>query len=228
MPVDFPDWWIFKFGKVEKTAQHVFPSLATLNSFVRLGISPSVGAFNQYWMGCLTMFSIFMWYTITQQTIKWYLGKSLHPLPPPFNIHQSLKNKTHHLTIFRKLRFVYHTLKPFFVLPLFATRFATCTWVFELFSWRPEFPLNWHKCSAREIYLTHLFRWNPWRRCPTYGKDVVSFCYLCFCNLFIPFWVTNNDVGLNMCSGAYLVLAGHFKGTWVCIWLYTISSYILP
>ena len=58
-----------------------------------------------------------------------------------------------------------------------------------------------------------------WRRCPTYGRDVVSYCYLRFCNFCRPPCLTSSCVGLNVCSLAYLVLVGHLKGNCICFCL---------
>ena len=73
-----------------------------------------------------------------------------------------------------------------------------------------------------------LLYWFAWRRSLTYDKDVVSYCYLCFVNLCRPPWLISSCVGLNVCSVAYLVLSGHFKGSCVCLWSYTINIYSLP
>ena len=60
---------------------------------------------------------------------------------------------------------------------------------------------------------------NSWRGSPTYGRDVVSYCYLRFCTLCRQPWLTSYSVGLNVWAVAYLVLSGHFKGSRVCFCL---------
>ena len=68
---------------------------------------------------------------------------------------------------------------------------------------------------------------TPWRQCPTYDRDVVSYRYLRLCNLCRPPSLTS-DALCYVCSVAYLFLCGHFKGRNFCLWLDTISSCILP
>ena len=46
---------------------------------------------------------------------------------------------------------------------------------------------------------------SSWRGCPTYGRDVVSYCYLRLCNLCRPPWLTSKGVLCNVCSLACLV-----------------------
>ena len=55
----------------------------------------------------------------------------------------------------------------------------------------------------------------PWRRCPTYGRDIASYCYLRLCTLCRSPWLSNSGVVLNVCSVACLVFADHFKGSYV-------------
>ena len=79
------------------------------------------------------------------------------------------------------------------------------------------YPMGWQvRCAA-----------TAWRQCPTYGKDVVSYCYLRFSKLCRPPWLTNSPVLWKLCSVAYIVLSGHFKGSCVCFWPYTINTYTL-
>ena len=57
--------------------------------------------------------------------------------------------------------------------------------------------------------------------------DVVSYCCLRLCNFCILAWLTSNGVLWNVCSDAYLVMSGHFKGSFICFWPYIINSYVL-
>ena len=82
--------------------------------------------------------------------------------------------------------------------------------------------------TASRLQDDHNAFLKSWRRCPTYGRDVISYCYLRFCNLCMSPWLTSNGVGLNIYWVAYLALSGHFKGNCVYFWPYTISKYTPP
>ena len=55
-------------------------------------------------------------------------------------------------------------------------------------------PHNWPSARGsqwRPVDSPHNRQWGEtgsWRRCLTYGRDVVSYCSLCFCNLCRPDW----------------------------------------
>ena len=69
----------------------------------------------------------------------------------------------------------------------------------------------WHPETVTSIYEYKKSR----RRCPTYGRDVVSYCYLRFCNHSRPPWLTSSSV----IFAPWLVWSRHFKGSWVCLCL---------
>ena len=79
----------------------------------------------------------------------------------------------------------------------------------------------------RSIFITEIwqkvyfsdFNFEVGRRCPTYDRDVVSYCYLCICNFCRQSRLTSGGVLCNVCLVACLV---------TCFWSYTIRSYILP
>ena len=98
--------------------------------------------------------------------------------------------------------------------------------------WRVCILLRWHLHIESVFYCPVAVGYSllivSWRWCLAYGRDVVSYCYLRLCNLCRPHWLTSSCVLWNVCSVVYLILSGHFKGSFVCFWPYIISSYILP
>ena len=46
-----------------------------------------------------------------------------------------------------------------------------------------------------------------WRWCLTYGRDVDSYCYLCFCNLCRPPWLTSSGVAPECLLNQWLFLS---------------------
>ena len=70
---------------------------------------------------------------------------------------------------------------------------------------------------------------NSWRRCPTYGRDVVSYCYLCLCNLCRPPYLPSSSVLCNIFSAVTVVLSqGSSKGmafVFVLKWSVAISCH---
>ena len=69
-------------------------------------------------------------------------------------------------------------------------------------------------CDSHTVAMS--YRWDvesSWSLCSTYGRDVVSYCYLHVYNLCRSFWFTSSVVVWNVCSVAHLVLSGHFKGS---------------
>ena len=68
---------------------------------------------------------------------------------------------------------------------------------------------------------------SAWWRCPTYGRDVVSYCYLRLSNLCKHPWLTSSGVLWNVCLMAYIVLSGDFRGRKLCLFSDSTKSCVL-
>ena len=78
------------------------------------------------------------------------------------------------------------------------------------FAHTPSFLQNNRKfdlrlCNPEAITPINRFLKKSRRRCATYGRDVVSYCYLRFCNHSTAPWLTSSSVPCNVCSVACLV-----------------------
>ena len=67
-----------------------------------------------------------------------------------------------------------------------------------------------------------------WRRCPTYSRDVVSYCYLRLCNLCRPPWLTSSGVAPECLLNGFSCLIWSLQRELCLFWSYTISDDILP
>ena len=87
---------------------------------------------------------------------------------------------------------------------------------------------QWVRCWGSNPRSHLMMRWyknmqrHTRRRCLTYGRDTVNYCCLRFFNFCRPPWLISSGVLCNVCSVAYLVLSGNFKGS--CVYLHPVKN----